>query len=771
MPFDELAGRLSYTAYTACERGLHRAGYFSRPHRLRSALTPDLSRAEGDWRTVLLQRPRKGAFFASVSDLDTVRAQLLHHYPAEVDKARIVSDTVAKHQIEFFGERFSFGPRIDWHADPVTHAPWPKRYHRDVPTGKAFGDVKHVWELNRHQFLVDLAKRFVLDSSKPHLRALHTMVEDWQREAPYGTGVAWACALEPAFRVWSWLWAYELLRAADALEPDFHITWLTGFFDHGRFLHRHLETFTSPYNHLIGEASALFALGLLFPEFREAPAWAARGRGVLESTLGTQFHSDGGSVEQSTFYHHATLGFYLLSAILARRNGCDLSADVWQTIERGIEFSTALVQPDGRVPRIGGADDGKPIRLEHLPFFDFRPYQAIGAVLFRRGDFKAVAGRFWEDALWVLGPEGADCFDALAAETPPLASSLPETGYYIVRTSWSDDADYLLFDCGPQAAGLRRDAVPSAAHGHADCLSVIAFLAGRPVLIDPGFYCYNCDPEWEVHFRRTGAHNTVMVDGLDQAHHVHKMAWIHTYAPNFELAVLDGDLGWVRGSHDGFSRLAVGLVHRRTAWLRPGGYVVILDELLGGAGHTARANFQFAPGTLALASDASTLFEHRFELAWAASTHLMASVVTDGETVSGGWIAPSLGVRQRAPRLVLDLCTLAERTLLLTVLADRMRQPGASSPRVSIEVEGESAVLAATIAGAGWMDRVVASAGSGVVHADGLLTDAPLALVRNYTDGREELRQIGGSYVRRERPAGSARQNGHQVGPSPRTRT
>ncbi len=48
-------------------------------------------------------------------------------------------------------------------------------------------------------------------------------------------------------------------------------------------------------------------------------------RKVLETTLATQFHSDGGSVEQSTFYHHATLGFYLLAAVLGRRNGVELS--------------------------------------------------------------------------------------------------------------------------------------------------------------------------------------------------------------------------------------------------------------------------------------------------------------------------------------------------------------------------------------------------------------------------------------------------------------
>ena len=52
----------------------------------------------------------------------------------------------------------------------------------------------------------------------------------------------------------------------------------------------------------------------------------------------------------------------------------DLSADVWRGDRARPRLQPALVQPDGSTPEIGGADDGKPIRMEHLPFWDFRPY-------------------------------------------------------------------------------------------------------------------------------------------------------------------------------------------------------------------------------------------------------------------------------------------------------------------------------------------------------------------------------------------------------------
>jgi hypothetical protein len=737
----EVGFRGAYTAFTLYERQLHRRGLLARPDRLRRALVADVS-ADRDWQAILVRRERGGSFFAGVEQAEAIRARFGAGYRDEWARARRIADSVTHHQIDFFGRQFSFGDRIDWHADPVTQAHWPRAYHRDVPVhggDRGFGDVKYVWELNRHQFLIDLAKVACLDGSDRHLHALQELLEDWLRQVPYATGAPWACALEPAFRTWSWLWAYHLLRAAHILHPAFHISWLEGFHDHGRFLYGHLEHYSSPYNHLIGEASALFALGLLFPEFKDAPAWVRRGREVLESALDSQFHVDGGSVEQSTFYHHATLGFYLLAALLGRRNGIELSPAVWRAIELGLSFSMTLAQPDGRVPRIGGADDGKPIRLEHLPFFDFRPYLAIGAAVFSRADFKFAAGRFWEDALWVLGPDGADAFQRLSPDAPARAVALPASGYYVARSSWSADADYLCFDCGPQAAGLRRDDVPSAAHGHADCLSVVATLGGREVLVDPGFLCYNGDPEWEVHFRRTLAHNTVVVDGADQARHVAKMAWTHTYAPRWEGWTADADVGWARGSHDGYVRGTSSIGHRRTAWLRTGGYVILYDEITGEGQHAVDVVFQFASGHLTLdAAGQRATFDGRFELAWASSAGLETRLACGGPAPADGWIAPSLGVRVAAPRLTLKGQTQTGPLTVLSIVADGARD--------RIAVSAQADLLYARIRGDGFDDEVLA-ARQGAVKARGISTDAPLVVVRRGRSGTA-VAQAGGTWAR-----------------------
>ena len=749
----EVAQRLTYEAFTAFERRSHARGRLADPDRLRKALVARVRR-DGRWQDALQSRPHAGRFFAWQDDPDAVRRCFQTQFSDELTQAREIAGQVRRHEICFFGRTFAFGPDLRWHEDPVTGVEWPRLYHRDVPVAGGdvgFGDVKYVWELNRHQFLVDLAKIALVDRSRPDAAEVDALLQSWQAAAPPGTGVPWACALEPAFRVWSWLWAYHMLRAAGLITPDAHLRWLEGFLDHARFLYRHLEYYSSPYNHLIGEAAALFAVGVLFPEFRESRRWIRRGQQVLETTLPSQFHADGGTVEQSTFYHHATLGFYMLSVVLGRRNGIEFDRRVWQAIERGIEFSVALVQPDGRLPSIGGADDGKPIRLQHLPFWDFRPYYAIGAVLFNRPDFKEAAGRFQEDAMWVLGPAAIDQFAVLKAAEPARSRTLPHSGYSVFRSGWTREADYVCFDCGEQAAGLRRDDVPSAAHGHADCLSVIATLGGQNVLVDPGFYCYNGVPEWEVHFRKTPAHNTISIDGRDQARHISKMAWTNTYEPHLEASAPDDSIGWARGSHDGYADGGNGIVHRRTVWLRPGGYIVIFDEITGRPGHVARANFQFAPGSLALESPDCALFDGRFELSWACSVPVVAAAIKNGAAAADGWIAPSLGVRAAAPRLQLTLSQPQSRVILVSILADRLRASDGRRRRVSFQpviAPQEDPALAAVIDGGDWEDRVIASRGGRTIQLDGVETDAAVAVVRSNRHGSHDTRRIGGSFVR-----------------------
>ena len=332
----EIAHRVRYDSTVRLERALHARGRLARPDRLRRALLPALGTAP-DWRAALLSSRERNRhrFLNGIRHPEAIRRLFETQFDAERRATFQHASEARNRRFEFFGEAFEYGEDIDWQADPVSGRRWPSVFHGDVPVNggdAGFGDVKHVWELNRHQFLIDLGKAFFLERRVEDVEAILRFVRSWIAGNPYGTGVNWSCALEPAFRSFSWLWAYYL--TADALDDEFHVEWLGAMFDHGRFLETHLELYSSPFNHLIGEASALYMLGACFPEFRRAERWQSVAAGVLEQRLPQQFYEDGGSVEQSTFYHHATVGFYVLAVLTAEATGRRFSQGVYDAIER-----------------------------------------------------------------------------------------------------------------------------------------------------------------------------------------------------------------------------------------------------------------------------------------------------------------------------------------------------------------------------------------------------------------------------------------------------
>jgi len=87
----------------------------------------------------------------------------------------------------------------------------------------------------------------------------------------------------------------------------------------------------------------------------------------------------------------------------------------------------------------------------------------------------------------------------------PGSSAFPYAGHFVMRTGWQEDDAYLFFDGGPFGYG----------HQHEDKLSLVVYAHGRAHIVDPGNYPYDAS-QWRRYVLSTRAHNTVMVDGLEQ---------------------------------------------------------------------------------------------------------------------------------------------------------------------------------------------------------------------------------------------------------------
>jgi hypothetical protein len=76
----------------------------------------------------------------------------------------------------------------------------------------------------------------------------------------------------------------------------------------------------------------------------------------------------------------------------------------------------------------------------------------------------------------------------------------------------------VFFDAGTFGAGR-------GGHSHSDTLSIVARRGPEEILIDAGTYTYVGDPEWRNRFRGSAAHNTIRVDGRDQAETAGPFGW------------------------------------------------------------------------------------------------------------------------------------------------------------------------------------------------------------------------------------------------------
>jgi hypothetical protein len=661
---------------------------------------------------------------------------------------RRAADQLCQQKFQFFGQSFQYSGSIDWGADPVSGRPWPMKFYSQVDifggdTGA--GDVKFVWELNRHQFLVTLGKAYCLTGDEQYATKGLEMMTDWITTNPYKMGINWTSGLEIAIRGLSWCWACSLFQESKAFTPEKRRLFLLSLSQHGRWLENHLSFYFSPYNHLIGEATALYVMGSLLPWLKSSPRWCQQGWEIMEKEMPKQFFSDGGTVEQATGYHHFTLGFYLQAFLLRRKLGDPISSDLWSLFEKTFEFSMSLTRPDGYMPMIGDGDEGKALELYQDAFWDFRPFLAIGASMFQRGDLKKVAGGNHLDIVWLLGKKGWEQLLSLKETTPDWnAKALPDSGYYVMRTGWDPDAHYVNFDCGLLAHGVESNELVSAAHGHADALSFELSAFGKPFLIDPGFYTYNGSVEWHRYFRESSSHSTVVVDGQAQALYRGRLKWSNAPTVNRHAWVHTQPVDFIQGSHDGYERLTQSVMHTRSMVFVKPNYWILQDNLTGQGHHTIEQFFHFAP--LRLEQDSSTggmiaqyetgdgllllpLEQHSSK----------ANIHFQGDGPESGWMAYGYEQKVRAPFLRYALQ--AEMPLMLHTLIMPFKGP-VPKLTVQVAVQGPKGGMAHThiisIMQNGFQDFIVLSSEGGLKEfGNGWSTDACMSCLR--LNQREEV--------------------------------
>jgi len=478
-----------------------------------------------------------------------------------MDNTILEADRLLEHKYQCFtSDEVYLGKEVNWNHElkrnintPLKFAPW-----MDCRDTQLYGHFKYFWELGRFQHLITLAKAYYLTGQEKYALEVTDQINSFVEQCPYLLGVQWIMPMEVGIRLISIAWIMAFIK--DYLKNDIKTCNCVEQIvtSHVDYTAKNFSAYSSANNHLIGEVTGVFIASLCFSELKGMDRYRTQTYALLSEEINRQFYSDGVNKEQTTHYHVSCYNCFLLAGILGRQNGLEFPEEYWRTLEKGAEFIWALSNNNNSVPNIGDSDEGKTIVLSESDYNQNQSLLATSAALFNRGDFKAKAGYFDEMSMWLLGKGGKEIFDSLdSVDKSGVSKKFPEGGYYILQGNGQSDVK-VIFDCGPLGFGS------IAAHGHADSLAFVLYAYGRNFLIDPGTYIFEVNNPYRKYFRSTAAHNTIVVDSMDQSEMTGPFLWARKANSFVEEWVDNGEIVRVTGWHDGYERLGDSVVHRRS---------------------------------------------------------------------------------------------------------------------------------------------------------------------------------------------------------------
>ena len=143
-----------------------------------------------------------GHFFFAPGDVASLCALLKQSFPSRAENIVLQAEKICRHRFDLLGyEDLDYGAEIDWHCDVVhgrsaPRKPWFQIKYLDF---EEVGDSKIIWELNRHQHFVTLAKAYCLTGEEKFVREIFAQWSHWHQQNPYPIGINWASSLEGQF--------------------------------------------------------------------------------------------------------------------------------------------------------------------------------------------------------------------------------------------------------------------------------------------------------------------------------------------------------------------------------------------------------------------------------------------------------------------------------------------------------------------------------------------------------------------------------------------
>ncbi|MCU0504071.1 MAG: heparinase II/III family protein, partial [Anaerolineae bacterium] len=385
------------------------------------------------------------------------------HFMKEGETAEQAGERILAGELISCSTPHQFVGEVDWFINPT------------------FNQYKEwTWQLSRHSEWGILAERYRATGDERFAAAFVRYFESWVHQALVpenadgGATLCWR-TIEAGIRMGGvWQWALHSFYRSPHFTDDVLVDWYKSVWEHGW----RLRNFHRTGNWLIMEMNGLAQIGILYPQFLDAPAWKAYAFDRMVEELDAQIYPDGWQVELSTGYHQVDINNYQWLIDVCHAYDEPIPAAFRASMERMHAVNVLMMMPDGRLPDLNDGGWHDVARLMRSAVDDYPG----------RADF-----------LWAQTKR--------ARGRPPAVTShaFPYAGYYVMRSGWEPDAMWAVLDAGHFGYG----------HQHEDKLSLLLHAYGRLLLTEGGNYAYDAS-EMRRYVLSTRAHNTIRVDGDDQ---------------------------------------------------------------------------------------------------------------------------------------------------------------------------------------------------------------------------------------------------------------
>ena len=455
------------------------------------------------------------SIFSNVFE-DDIRKILPAKY---IDECILEADQIVHNRLSFFDlENDYLGDNINWNFDYKNKIAFPLRY--SFFGSRSFrnvgGDIKYVFEINKHQELVRLSEAYILTGDESYTNKLVENINSWRQQCPYLYSVNWASSTVMAYRLVSWTISFEMLRSRYSFSDDFLHKWAQSVYQHVRLIRKSYSKFSSAGNHLISEAVGVFVACLCwriffkgqelsFLDFAQKEAYS-----IILNEVEAQIFPDGVNHEQAVSYQVFAANQFFIALFFGINSGVLFPDGYHKRLHESAKFLFSVLNKEGTPPNFGDEDSAWAFRFCDKTSSKFLDQLSVFAVFFN--DFSLFSiHHLSETAYWLFGFQAvqveqlrAERMVSINTKKNVLEENVFSHGGYYVAASNRDSENEVLtfFDFGPlgtQSTG---------AHGHADALSVCLSICGEWVFIDAGTYHYKNTVERKS-LRVTSAHNTL----------------------------------------------------------------------------------------------------------------------------------------------------------------------------------------------------------------------------------------------------------------------